>query len=154
MQWVMLALIVIGLIFLAGPYPRVAFGLLSGMLVIGSVFIWYSSGLNPDRQALDVSQVAIENTTVVPAYAGSHRLTGRLVNRHESSDIRELVISAEMLDCQSAGSDCLFVGQTLESVNVRIPAGQARDFETTIYLGEPTISGMIKWQFRVTEVRH
>ena len=153
MQWVMLALIVIGLIALAGPYPRIAFGLLGGLLLIGGSFIWYSADKDPDRQDLDPAKMAIENISVVEAYAGSHRLTGRLVNRHETAAVRETLISVDMLNCKQANVDCLVVGQDTESIIERIPPGQARDFETTVYLGEPAISGIIDWRVRVTEVR-
>ena len=66
-------------------------------------------------------------------------------------ELKEVVLSIVMQDCDDTG--CQSVGQTDEQVNLRIPAGQARDFSVTVYLGEPAISGTIGWDFTVTKTR-
>ena len=156
MQWVMLTLVIVGLIVLSGRYPKLAFGILGTLLASGAVILWLTSDKSFDLKRAGVDVIKVDNTAVIPAYAGSFRLTGRLINRHESIAIREVILSIIMRDCPTANGDspdCLIVGQTTERLNLDIPASQARDFATTIYLGEPAISGMIHWQFEITDAR-
>lgn len=156
MQWIMLAMVVVGLILLSARHPKLAFGILGVLIASGMSFLWLTSERGPDIQRLDIKNISIGKTVVAPAYAGSHRLTGRLFNRHEATDVRDATLSIDLLDCprdRADDSECVLVGQTTERITVDLPAGQARDFALNMYLGEPVISGMIKWRFEVTEAR-
>ncbi len=152
MQWALLAVIVVALFLLSGRYPKLAFGLFAAMVVVvaGVVFLGQDDATIRKRQ-ISPQDVTVENTTGMPAYGGAYRLTGRIQNHHDSVELKEVVLSIVMQDCDDTG--CQSVGQTDEQVNLRIPAGQARDFSVTVYLGEPAISGTIGWDFTVTETR-
>ncbi len=155
MQWALLAIVVVGLFLISGRYPKVAFGVL-GVLVIGAIIIVYATSDKAGfaRQKVATSSVVVENTAVVAAYAGSYRITGRLLNQDPDTGFKEITLSIEMHDCDDlAEPSCQIVGQSIERINQLVPAGQARDFATNTYFGEPKISGTIQWKFRVTSTR-
>lgn len=156
MQWAMLALTVLGLIILSSRHPKSAFGILGVLLLSGATVLWQTSDRGGDVGRVDATNIKVKNTAVTPAYAGSYRLSGRLLNQHKQVNIRKVMLRIDLLDCADANQAvhaCLVVGQTTEMINTDIPAGQARDFAINIYLGEPLISGMINWRFEVTEAR-
>ena len=155
MQWALLAVIIIGLFLVSGRYPKVAFSILGALVFAAAAFVlWSSDKTALKRQKLPVSVISVENTTVVPAYADSYRVAGRIVNDHESVAMKEATLKVEMLDCKSDDTDsCQIVGQTIERVTLAIPAGQARDFSTTVHFGTPRISGTIDWRFSITATR-
>ncbi len=156
MQWALLAIIVVGLFLISGRYPKVAFSVL-GVLVVATVItlLLTTDKATVGRQKVAATSVVVENTVVTPAYAGSYRITGRLLNQDATTDLKEITLSVAMQDCQDPSeSACQIVGQAVKRINLRVPAGQARDFATNIYIGEPWISGIIRWQFEVTETRN
>ncbi len=155
MQWAFLAVIIIGLFMISGRYPKLAFSVL-GVLVFGAaaVVLMTTDEATLKRQKVAAENVEVVNTTVVPAYAGSYRLTGRVSNSHESAELKGMTLSVVMMECMGAtGTECEIVGQASERINLRVPAGQARDFSANFYFGEPTISGSVQWQFEVTDTR-
>ncbi len=155
MQWALLAVIIIGLFMISGRYPKLAFSAL-GVIVFGAAVIVFmtTDEAKLARQKVSTDNVEVSNTVVVPAYGGSYRLTGRLTNTHESAELKSTTLSVVMLDCRGATrTECQIVGQTVEQVNLRVPAGQTRDFGANVYFGEPLISGSVQWQFEVTATR-
>jgi hypothetical protein len=152
MQWALLAVIIIALFLLSGRYPKVAFGIL-GALVIAAVAIILltEDDASLNKAKIGPGDVMVENIAGIPAYGGGYRLTGRIKNNHESAELKEVMLSIMMEDCMDSG--CEVVGQTNERVNLRVPADQARDFSVTVYLGETSISGSIRWSFDVIETR-
>lgn len=152
MQWALLAVIIVALFLLSGRYPRVAFGIL-GVLVVATLglILLTEDDASLNRERIAPADIAVESISGTPAYGGSHRLTGRVKNNHASAELKELALSIIMQDCTDAG--CEVVGQARERVNLRVPAGQVRDFNVTVYLGEPLISGTIDWKFTVTDTR-
>jgi hypothetical protein len=156
MQWALLAIIVVGLFLISGRYPRVAFSVLAIIIIATAVTLLLTTDkATLGRQKVPASSVVVENTLVVPAYAGSYRITGRLINQDTSTDLKEITLSVAMQDCEDQSeSACQIVGQAIKRINQRVPAGQARDFTTNIYFGEPRISGIIQWKFEVTDTRN
>jgi len=155
MQWALLAVIIIGLFMISGRYPKLAFGVL-GVIIFGTaatVFMTTDEAVLK-RQKVSAASVEIANTTVIPAYAGSYRISGRLSNAHESAELKGITLSVVMMECMGATrTECQIVGQSSERINLRVPAGQVRDFSTNFYFGEPAISGSVQWQFEVTDTR-
>ena len=152
MQWALLAVIVVALFLLSGRYPKLAFGIFAAMVVAVAGVLFLGQDEATLRKAkISPADITVENTAGAPAYGGGYRLTGRIKNNHADAELKEVVLSIVMQDCGDSG--CQAVGQTDEQVNLRVPAGQARDFSVTVYLGEPEISGTIGWAFTVTETR-
>ncbi|MGB5707788.1 MAG: hypothetical protein WBM41_13265 [Arenicellales bacterium] len=155
MQWALLAVIIVGLFMISGRYPKLAFSAL-GVIIFGTaaVVLLTTDEATLKRQKVAAENVEVVNTTVVPAYAGSYRISGRLSNAHDSAELKGITLNVVMMECMGANrTECQIVGQASERINLRVPAGQARDFYTTVYFGEPTISGSVQWQFEVTETR-
>jgi len=154
MQWALLAVILIGLFMISGRFPKLAFTIF-GVLVTGLVITLMMTSKQADvlRNEMSENNITFENMTVVPAYGGSYRITGRLSNSHENAEMREVTLGVSMLDCQAESTNCQIVGQASERVGVRIPPGQARDFSVNIYFGEPRIGGEREWRFNLTNPR-
>lgn len=153
MQWAFLAIIVAALLYLARFYPKIGFGIL-GALVLGAIIIVLTtsdSGFDY-RSRLPVEKIIIENPLMTKAYGGSFRFNARLANSHTEMELREATISITLLDCK-AENNCQVVGQQDERVNIRIPAGQARDISRTVNFSSAVPEENIQWEFTVTHTR-
>ena len=156
MQWLLLGVVVVALLFMSSRYPKAAFSAL-GVLVVAAAVIVFSTKESAflSRQKLPIDDVVIENAVIVPAYAGGYRFSARLVNRNDSLLLKESVISITMLDCRDdSDTDCSVIGQTDNRINIKIPAGQARDVSKTISFSAARPAGIVRWQYVVTETRN
>ncbi len=152
MQWALLAVIVVALFLLAGRYPKLAFGLFGAIVVAISSLLFFSREEAEIRRGkIDPEDVMVQHVSSVPAYGGGYRITGRIGNHHSHVELKEVVLSIVVEDCDDTG--CQPVGQQEERINLRVPAGQVRDFSMNVYLGEVAISGTIGWQLTVTGTR-
>ncbi len=157
MQWVLLGVLVLALILMSAKYPKLAFGLLGGLLfgVAIIVFVTGDYGLNA-KSKITPEQLSLENVVLVPGYGGSYKFNSRTSNQHDTALVKEVVLSLTLFDCpqsESVLSDCQIVGQSEERTNVRIPAGQSRDISKSVYLGEIDIKGSLRWEVITTKAR-
>ena len=157
MQWILLGVLVLALILMSARFPKLAFGLLGGLLlgVAAIVLVTGDYGLNSEKK-LTPDQISLENVVLAPGYGGSYQFSSRVNNQHESVLVKEIVFSITLFDCaQPSGelSDCQIVGQSEQRTNIRVPAGQSRDVSKSIYLGEIDITGSLRWQAVVTQAR-
>ena len=153
MQWFLLALIVISLFLIAGRFPKVAFAVFVGLLGSGALFLWITSDQQLQTNSrVSIAKIKVDQITVVPAYGGSYRFTGRIYNHNTNGSIKQVTLRFVMQDCDAA-SECDIIGQESERITTPIPASQARDFNATMYFGKPQVSGELEWQIEVTEVR-
>jgi hypothetical protein len=155
MQWALLAVVILGLFLISGRYPKTAFSILGALVLAAATYVLLSEdkfGLKELK--IPTENIAIENTAVVPAYANSYRISGRIANQDQSIALKEVSLKIEQLDCKTgAASDCQIVGQALERLIMAIPPGQARDFSVTVHFGVPKISGNIDWRFTITNTK-
>lgn len=155
MQWALLGILVIGLLLISGRYPKIAFSAL-GALVFGVAALVLLTA-DEDRKignSVSVEQIEIENFSLVPAYAGSYRVSGRIVNRSDSVTLKGFILNIIMQDCSTTDpQSCVIVGQSNERLISNVPPEQARDFSLNAYFGEPEIAGEIRWDFRVSDPR-
>lgn len=155
MQWALLGIIVVALFLISGRYPKIAFSAL-GALVFGvaTLVVLTEDNARLHKQRVGTEQIEINNFAVLPAYAGSYKVTGRIVNRHDEALLKGFLLNVVMQDCVGASDDdCLIVGQSSERIVTSIPPGQARDFSANAYFGEPAVNGEKRWQFTVSEPR-
>ena len=163
MQWLLLGVVVIALLYMSTHYPKTAFSVL-GVLGIAAAVIVFSTREDAlrGRQKLPVADIKIENAVIAPAYGGSYQFNARLVNAHPSILLKEFVISITMLDCPGAQDDnggdngddgCAVIGQADERVNAKIPPGQARDISRNLFFSSAGPAGSIRWQYKITETR-
>ncbi len=154
MQWALLAVILIGLFLISGKFPKIAFSVF-GLLVVAVVatLVLTSDKVVQKTTRISISDVSLSNMTVVPAYGGSYRISGRLQNSHEEIPLRETILTTFLLDCDNSGG-CVPVGQETTRLNTRVPAGQARDFQTNLYFGAASIQGTADWRYEVSAVKN
>lgn len=155
MQWALLAVIVIGLFLISGRYPKIAFSALGALVfaVAAMVLLTDDEGRNA-RQVVTVEQVRIDNFAVLPAYAGSYRVSGRVVNGNDDRVLKGFDLSVILEDCATSDNEsCIIVGQETDRVVVSAPPGQAREFYINMYFGEPEIVGIARWQYSIIAPR-
>lgn len=155
MQWFLLALIVVALLFMSTRYPRAAFAVLGGLLVAGAVVYLLSEQWQEKAGAkIRPEEIRLEDTSMVPAYADSFTFSARLINTSPDAGLGEVLIGITMLDCPDAQSDqCLPLGGTEERVVVKIPPGQARDVTRNVYFQAARPKGVVKWRYQVLQTR-
>ncbi len=156
MQWLLLGVVAIALLYMSNYYPRTALGILGALTLAAAVIVL---GTREDalraRHKLPAEDIRIENPVITPAYGDSYQFNARLVNTNESILLKELVVSLTMLDCRGESEgDCAVIGQTDERINTRIPAGQARDISRNVFFSDAEPSGSVRWEYRVTETRN
>ena len=117
MQWILLLVIVAALLYLARYFPKVAFSVLGALVIAAiAIVILSTDGARLDRAKLPADSILIENAVVSKAYGGSFRLNARLKNTHEKYALKDVVVSATMLDCKGPDeSDCQIIGQEAET---------------------------------------
>ena len=155
MQWLLLGVVVIALLYMSTRYPKTAFGILAALGVAAAVIVFSTQeDALLARHKLPVEDIKIENAVIAPGYAGSYQFNARLVNANPSILLKEAVISITMLDCAGNSDDtCAVIGQTNERINTKIPAGQARDISRNVVFPSATPAGTVRWQYKITETR-
>lgn len=155
MQWLLLGVVVVALLYMSTHYPKTAFSIL-GALGIAAAVIVFSTQEDAlrARQKLPVADIKIENAVIAPAYGGSYQFNARLVNANPSILLKEFVISITMLDCPGDADDgCAVLGQTDARINAKIPPGQARDISRNLFFSSADPAGTVRWQYKITETR-
>lgn len=157
MQFILLGVVVVALLFMSSRYPRTAFSILGALALAAAVIVFSTQDdAQRGRYKLPVSDIGIENAVISPAYGGGHQLSARLVNANRDILLKEAVLSITMLDCPAAAAgddDCAVIGQTDERINIQIPAGQARDISRTVSFPGANPTGALQWRFKITETR-
>ncbi|HJP11236.1 MAG: hypothetical protein CMK60_08585 [Proteobacteria bacterium] len=157
MHWVALGIIGIGLIVAASRYPKLAFGILAGLIGTVLVVVKFNSDEH-ERSALLVlaGDVEFSNILFSPGYAGSYNMSGRLINRSIKSGIAEVGLSVTMLDCslESAGieSDCSELAEVYTRISIEIPPGQTKEFSTNLPFPDRPPKGETRWAYVVDGV--
>lgn len=155
MQWVLLAVIVVALLYMARFYPKVAFSIL-GLLAIGAATIVLTTtdvGF-ANRSKISNSEVKVENPVIAEAYGNSYRLNARLINTNKDRTLRDATISVTMLDCSNeTDNNCQVIGQEDEHINIKIPPGQARDFSQSLSFGTAEAKGTLRWEIKIINTR-
>lgn len=154
MQWLLLGVVVIALLYMSTRYPKTAFSIL-GALGIAAAVIVFSTREDAlrARQKLPVDDIKIENAVITPAYGGSYQFNARFVNTHPSIRLKEFVVSITMLDCQGESDTCAVIGQADERITAKIPPGQARDISRNLFFSSADPTGTIRWQYKITRTR-
>ena len=157
MHWVVLGIIGIGLIVAASRYPKLAFGILAGLIGMVLVAVKFNSDEH-ERSASLVSagDVGFSNILFSPGYAGSYNMSGRLINRSIKFGIAEVGLSVTMLDCDSKSaateSDCSEIVEVYTRISIEIPPGQAKEFSTNLPFPYRRLKGETRWAYAVDGV--
>jgi len=157
MQWFLLGVVVVALLFMSSRFPKAAFSILGALALAAAVIVFSThDDAQLGRHKLPVGDIDIENAVITPAYGGGYQFNARLVNANAAIQLKEAVVSITMLDCpaQAAADDgCAVIGQADERINIQIPAGQARDISRTVSFSGARPAGELQWRFKITETR-
>lgn len=155
MQFILLFIIVIALLYLSRYFPKVAFTIL-GLLVLGAgvIVLTTTDVAQNSRSRLPLENIEIENPVMTPSYRGGYRFNARLTNHHDKTELLESNISITLLDCaDDSENSCKVIGQSDERINIRIPPKQTRDVERTISFDSVKPLGDLRWRFEITSTR-
>ncbi len=84
-------------------------------------------------------------------YGSDYRLTGRVKNNSQYT-ITAITVKVSISDCDSSGH-CDVVGDKQEEHYLRIPPGQARDLNETLFMDQGTeIRNFMQWSYTITDV--
>ena len=155
MQWVLLVVVVAALLYLSRFYPKVGFGILAVLIAGAALIVLTTTDVaKTNRSKLPPEDILVENLVIVAAYGDAFKLNARLNNTHSSVELKELVLSVTMQDCQDQDSDnCQVMGQENERINLKIPPGQSRDISRVIAFPSIQPKGTLRWNVIVTETR-
>jgi hypothetical protein len=82
---------------------------------------------------------------------GDYRLTGRVKNMSQYT-VTSIAVKLSISDCDSNGH-CDVVGDKEEECYLRIPPGQARDIDETLFMEHGTvIRNTMQWDYRIQYV--
>ncbi len=161
MQWVLLVMIVVALLYLSRFYPKTAFTVLGGLVLSVAVIVFTTTDVAQlKRSRLAVEYIKIENPIITPAYGDGFRFNARLLNSHESVTLKDATVSITMLDCVpdaggSGDSDvgCQVIGQQDKRIIVKIPPRQVRDVSKTLSFDSAKPLGTLRWRIKITQTR-
>ena len=164
MAWIIGLVAVIGfawLMFVSEKFRRFGFGLIA-LIAIGIGILWFSEQ-NSSRQrdaeraralsAIAASQLTFANLQLSDQGYG-WRVTGTVINR-SPHPLRTLTLRVFLQECPSATSQqgCITTGQDDARFYVEVPAGQARQLDTSVQLANAATLGRgWSWQYAVTQI--
>jgi len=110
MQWLLLGVVVVALLFMSSRFPRTAFSILGALALAAAVIVFSTrDDAQLGRYKLPVGDITIENPVISPAYGGGYQFNARLANANREVLLKEAVVSITMLDCPAAAAgddDC------------------------------------------------
>lgn len=148
MIWLVVLVFVIALIFIPALRKIAGVLVIIGIVLIGIMFLW--SGFeknNREKQEafaktlIRLDEVMTENMSMY----GHDKLTGRIHNKSKQHTIKELVIHITLRDRN------VIVGETDETVWVKIPPGQARDINEYISFSS-SVPSKFTWDYYIKSV--
>jgi hypothetical protein len=164
MGWIIGLIAVVGfawLMFVNESFRRFGFGLLA--LVGAAIAIFWLLAEKADDardaeraralSAIPASQITFTNLQL-DQQAYGWRVTGNVLNR-SPYPIRTITLRVFLRECPSATSDqgCITTGQDDARFYVEVPAGQARQLNTTLQLeNAATLGRGWSWQYTVTQI--
>lgn len=164
MGWIVGLIAVVGfawLMFVNESFRRFGFGLIA--LVGAAIAIFWLLAEKADDardaeraralSAISVSQLKFTNLQLDQTAYG-WRVTGNVLNR-SPHPIRKITLRVLLRECPSATSDqgCITTGQDDARFYVEVPAGQARQLDTTLQLeNAATLGRDWSWQYTVTQI--
>lgn len=164
MIWIVGLIAVIGFAYLMYANERFRrFG--TGLLMLigaGIAIFWFlsdkqSRDYRAERQrelsAISASQITFSNLQLSDENYG-WRVTGNVLNRSPHG-IRSLTLRVYLQECPSSTTDrgCIITGQDDAHFYVDVPAGQARQLDTSLQLANAATLGRgWSWQYAVTQI--
>jgi len=161
MVWVLVILGVLALAVFSPGFRALALAGLGLLLILGIVFFAYlryeqtqaDTERAEARRRVAPQEIDLVDLTLKPMYAGSSSFTlaGRVRNRSRQYTLTRIELRLTMKDCVDAV--CEVVGETIESISLSVPRGQARDMDDYVSftaLGAPR--GRHTWEYALVSL--
>lgn len=164
MAWIIGLIAVIGFAYLMyanEKFRRFGFGAIA-LVAAGIAVVWFLG----EKQNRDFrAQIKREQTAISPyelaltdmrlretSYGWA--ISGRVLNRSEHP-LKTLVLTVYLRECPTSTTEegCITTGQEDASFYIDVPAGQARDLNTTLqFSNAPILKPGWDWQFAIKQV--
>ncbi len=157
------AIVILGVIVAAFAVPKfgkavLAFlGVIVVLVAIGGLYLFASNRRDKaEREAAKArirpNEIELVDLAFRNGYSGSYTLIGRIRNRSTRYTLSEISLRFTMKDCMNS-NECETVGQTVDTMYVSVPPGQARDLnEFVSFSGLGTARGEHQWNYEVVEI--
>jgi hypothetical protein len=144
MTWIIGVVI---LILAVSLFRRYLVGVVLVAIIVGG-FLYFQD----ESSSLTPSDLALEDIIFK-----QNKLSGRLKNNSKEAIVNEVYIRASMLDCinKSSLQSCLTIAEYDEYLPLKIPPGQARDFEADIRIPDdrrPRPKGEVIWKYSISMI--
>lgn len=149
MIWLVILLFVIALIFIPALRKMAGGIAIIGIVLIGIIFLWAESDSNKREKQETFAKSLIRPEEVMTenmSMDGHDKLIGRIYNKSKQYTINELVVHITLRDKN------VVVGETDETVWVKIPPGQAREINEYLSFSSPVPSNFT-WDYYIKSVK-
>lgn len=147
-------IVVLILLVKSRGFRKVAGIAVAGIVVVTLVgFVIYYYMEQKAKSLIPITEVELSDLLLKPGSLG--KLTGRVKNHSQRYTLRAIGLRIKVKDCTDKNGvlQCDVIGEAEETVSLRIPPGQVRDFKESFYLGSTTAKGQLKWEFSVLHTR-
>jgi len=134
----------------------IQFGLRRSVWVLGAIMlaglillIWYAEFRNNGPEAFPENAIRLQGFTVTEAGPGRYRVTGRVFNDSTERNLHGFALRVLAKDCPKQGG-CVVIGDRGASLDIEVPAGQARDLEHVFEFAGMRPAGALNWGYRLT----
>jgi hypothetical protein len=153
------ALVAAIILFVKFPAFRKVTLIVVGVGVVGVILLL---GYSKEQQASNARKTEAAKHLVAPASLvfqdmrlgdqyGDYRLTGRVKNTSQYT-VTGIDVKLSISDCDSSGH-CDVIGDKEEECYLRIPPGQARDIDETLFMDHGTvIRNTMRWEYTIPYV--
>ncbi|AKS14758.1 hypothetical protein ABQF08_16775 [Xanthomonas campestris pv. campestris] len=156
MAW-LFAIVVLILLIVSASFRKFSGVLLLLAAVGGGGYYLYDQ--HQERLAnsrITAAQVRVTNTKILSEY-GSYRFRGRVTNTSPQHTLSQVDFEIAVSECPQppAASPCVVVAETRETLYIKVPPGQARDFNEYLYFAGDSLAPAPdhRWRFDVVAVR-
>jgi len=156
MAWFIALTVLILAVFAAG-FRKTALGMVAVALALGGwLFVHNREAEQLALTRIPRSELTFENVTLNP-YVGGYKLAGRIKNNSTQFGVKEIDFVVTVQECTGAAAaeQCVTIGETNEILNLKIPPGEARDFEESVRFSgsDRKLKGRLKWSYSVSLIR-
>jgi hypothetical protein len=109
------------------------------------------------NQRIGISELEFQDVNLQSSGFSGYEFVGRIKNNSKKHTLYSVEINLMFYDCVKKSGDrkCIIIGERKESIYLRIPPKQERDFKEPIYLyGDVlNIKGDLVWHYKVLSTR-
>jgi hypothetical protein len=156
MAWLFAIVVLILLVVSAGFRKFFGVFVLIALLGGGAYYLYQQREERLAESRIRPSEVLVTNSKINFQYESYH-FRGRVTNNSPQYTLSQVEFSISVKECpeQPSRTACVVVADTRKTLYIRVPPGQARDFNEPLYFpGEPPVPAPNhQWRFDVVGAR-